>query len=58
MTKAIYLITHEYTLGSCHSIDVYEERAAGPMEVSVLDIVSNLALGDSVKIEFRKGGGE
>ncbi len=55
MTKPTYIITHEYTEGTCHSIDVYEEGGIGDATSVAQNILEMLTPGDSVKISIFAG---
>ena len=62
MTKPTYIITHKYTEGTGHAVDVYEEAGMGDATSVASNILEMLAPGDSIKIYVLAGvpilGGE
>ena len=55
MTKPTYIVTHDYTEGTCHSVDIYEEKGIEATSSVVQNILEMLTPGDSVKISIFAG---
>jgi hypothetical protein len=56
MTKPTYVITHDYTDGgTCHSVDIYEEKGIVDATSVAQNILEMLTPGDSVKISIFAG---